>query len=132
MQHIRKDGLPTMGISLPLMRKCGQVGEDPLMCVSSESDGRKPWMTDADGRSRVGTAAEAAEWVAYCSQPDNEYRKNPARTWEQLMELYRVHEEKISLLREQVAGMGAGGAARCGRPNHQGRDTPRDCRRTGT
>lgn len=43
---------------------CRQVGADPLMCVNFESDGRKPWMTDADGRSRVGTAAEAAEWVA--------------------------------------------------------------------
>ncbi len=37
---------------------------------------------------------------------DNEYRKDPARTWEQLMAAYRPHENKIKALREQVAGSG--------------------------
>lgn len=179
---------------------CRQVGADPLMCVNFESDGRQAWMVDAEGRSRVGNATEAAQWVAYCNQPDhplrlshglkepcpirlwqignetsydkkgfdvetaarktaefaramrqtdpnisligwgdsgwakrmievagehlqyiafhhmfapqskdsvlhdNDYRKDPAKSWEQLMDVYRIHEEKIRTLREQVSG----------------------------
>lgn len=179
---------------------CQQVGADPLMCVNFESDGRQPWMQDPDGRPRLATAAEAAEWVAYCNQAenplrlahglknpcpirlwqignetsydkkgfdvetaarktvefakamrqadpnialigwgdsdwakrmidiageqlqylafhhmwapkekdsvlrDNEYRKDPAKTWEQLMQVYRLHEEKIVSMRQQTAG----------------------------
>ncbi len=53
---------------------CRQVGADPLMCVNFESDGR-PELSRAKGQSRVGDAQEAADWVAYCNQPDNAERR---------------------------------------------------------
>lgn len=179
---------------------CRQAKAESLMCVNFESDGRRPWMQDPDGRPRCAGPEEAAEWVAYCNQPnhamrsahgikepctirfwqvgnetsydrngfdletaaqktvafaramrqsdpnisligwgdsgwgrrmieiagehlqfiafhhmwgsrfkgsvlrDNEYRKDPARTWEQLMAMWRPHEEKIKVMREQLAG----------------------------
>ncbi len=33
---------------------CRQVGAAPLMCVNFECDGRRQWMNDAEGRTRVG------------------------------------------------------------------------------
>ena len=33
-----------------------------------------------------------------------EYRKDPARTWEYLMNAYKVHQTKINKMREQVSG----------------------------
>jgi alpha-L-arabinofuranosidase len=35
-----------------------------------------------------------------------EYRKDPARTWDHLMRAWRVHDEKIQSMREQVEGSG--------------------------
>lgn len=63
---------------------CGQVGADPLMCVNFESDGRKRWMKDPLGSVRSAGPEEAAEWVAYCNDPDNKLRlshglKEPCR-----------------------------------------------------
>lgn len=52
---------------------CRRVGAEPLMCVNFESDGR-PSLSQAKGQSRVGDAREAADWVAYCNQPDNAER----------------------------------------------------------
>jgi alpha-L-arabinofuranosidase len=53
---------------------CRQVGADPLMCVNFESDGR-PRFREAKGSVRSGDAREAADWVAYCNQPDNAERR---------------------------------------------------------
>ena len=53
---------------------CKQVNAEPLMVVNSESDGRMYWAYPADGIDRFGTADEAAEWVAYCNDPDNALR----------------------------------------------------------
>nr|UZM28264.1 hypothetical protein [uncultured bacterium] len=49
------------------------VGADALMCVNFESEGRKKFRT-AKGSDRVGTAKEAAQWVAYCNQPKHTLR----------------------------------------------------------
>jgi hypothetical protein len=49
---------------------CQRVGAEPLMCVNFESDGRTKYRL-ARGSLRVGDAAEAAAWVAYCNQPHN-------------------------------------------------------------
>lgn len=35
---------------------------------------------------------------------DNDYREDPAATWEALMEAYKPHEKKIRKVREEVAG----------------------------
>jgi alpha-L-arabinofuranosidase len=53
---------------------CRRVGGDPLMCVNFESDGR-PNFREAKGNSRVGDAQEAADWVAYCNDPQNRQRR---------------------------------------------------------
>lgn len=53
---------------------CRQVGAEALMAVNFESDGRKGWMKDPRGSLRSAGPAEAAEWVAYCNQPDNRDR----------------------------------------------------------
>jgi alpha-L-arabinofuranosidase len=53
---------------------CRRVGADPLMCVNFESEGYKPWAVNAKGDARAGDAREAAEWVDYCNNPDNQER----------------------------------------------------------
>ncbi len=51
-----------------------QVGSEALMCVNFESEGRAHFR-QAKGSDRVGSAKEAAEWVAYCNQPDHAIRR---------------------------------------------------------
>ena len=53
---------------------CRHVGAQPLICVNFESDGRKEYMKVKDS-VRTADAREAAEWVAYCNDPDNRERK---------------------------------------------------------
>jgi alpha-N-arabinofuranosidase len=54
---------------------CRRVGAAPLMSVNFESDGRMAWAHPAKGGSRWGSAAEAAQWVDYCNNPDNALRR---------------------------------------------------------
>jgi len=54
---------------------CRRVGAEPLLCVNFESDGRKPWAHPRKGGERSAGPEEAAEWVDYCNNPDNELRK---------------------------------------------------------
>ena len=49
---------------------CRRVGAEPLICVNFESDGRKQYMRVKDS-VRTADAQEAAEWVAYCNDPEN-------------------------------------------------------------
>ncbi len=53
---------------------CRQVGADALLCVNFEGDLRPYWATDPRGRSRVGDAAEAADWVRYCNAEESPER----------------------------------------------------------
>jgi alpha-N-arabinofuranosidase len=57
---------------------CRRVGAEPLICVNFESDGRKQYMRVKD-RVRTADAQEAAEWVAYCNDPENRTRKAHGR-----------------------------------------------------
>jgi alpha-L-arabinofuranosidase len=53
---------------------CRRVNAEPLYCVNFLSDGRKPlWKTREGNRS--GDAREAADWVAYCNDPDHRERR---------------------------------------------------------
>ncbi|MBN1360758.1 MAG: twin-arginine translocation signal domain-containing protein [Sedimentisphaerales bacterium] len=54
---------------------CRQVDAEPLMCVNFESDGRKHWQRDPKGGIRTAGPEEAAEWVRYCNNPDDELRR---------------------------------------------------------
>lgn len=54
---------------------CRQVNADPLIVVNMESDGNMPWAYPKNGTVRFGTAEEAAEWVAYCNDPDHALRR---------------------------------------------------------
>jgi alpha-L-arabinofuranosidase len=65
-----------------------QVHAEPLMCVNFESDGRAQYATFR-GESRRGDAQEAADWVAYCNDPDDAERRRhgfaeplPIRYWQ--------------------------------------------------
>ncbi len=53
---------------------CRKVNAEPLMVVNMESDGRMHWAHPKNGTDRFGTAAEAAEWVKYCNDKNNEFR----------------------------------------------------------
>lgn len=53
---------------------CRQIDSEPLICVNFESDGR-PHFMEYKGESRTGDAQEAADWVAYCNDPENPLRK---------------------------------------------------------
>ncbi|MBU0640244.1 MAG: twin-arginine translocation signal domain-containing protein [Planctomycetes bacterium] len=53
---------------------CRQTAAEPLMCVNFESDGKPYFMRGPKGDVRTADAKEAAEWVRYCNNPDNEER----------------------------------------------------------
>lgn len=53
---------------------CRETGAEPLLVVNMESDGRERWAHPKPGEDRLGTAREAAEWVAYCNDPDDKLR----------------------------------------------------------
>ncbi|MBN1845684.1 MAG: hypothetical protein JW810_08385 [Sedimentisphaerales bacterium] len=54
---------------------CRRVGADPLLVVNFESDGRKHWAVTPKGDIRLGNAQEAGEWVDYCNNPANAWRR---------------------------------------------------------
>jgi alpha-L-arabinofuranosidase len=65
-----------------------RVHAEPLMCVNFESDGRAQYK-EINGDIRTGDAQEAADWVAYCNDPDNRERRShglvdpiPIRYWQ--------------------------------------------------
>jgi alpha-L-arabinofuranosidase len=53
---------------------CRHVEADGLICVNFESDGREQFQ-HAKGSVRTADAREAAEWVAYCNDPQNAERR---------------------------------------------------------
>jgi alpha-L-arabinofuranosidase len=54
---------------------CRQVKADPLMCVNFQGDGREQYKYAGESL-RWADAQEAADWVAYCNDPDNKERKS--------------------------------------------------------
>ena len=55
------------------------TGSELLFCVNFESDGRKPWARPRPDLDLCGTAEEAAAWVRYCNDPDDELRLSHGR-----------------------------------------------------
>lgn len=72
---------------------CNQVGADALMCVNFESDFRPYWSRDPKGRSRVGDAREAAEWVRYCNAPDSAERRAHGHTEPLRIPIWQIGNE---------------------------------------
>lgn len=58
---------------------CERVGSKPLMVVNMESEGLRFWQYPKNDTVRLGTAFEAAEWVAYCNEPENPLRLEKGR-----------------------------------------------------
>ena len=54
---------------------CRQVGAAPLLAVNFESDGRQRWAHPLKGGMRSAGPEEAAAWVAYCNDPDDDLRR---------------------------------------------------------
>jgi len=54
---------------------CARVNAEPLIVVNMESEGMKAWQYPKNDTVRLGTDEEAAEWVDYCNNPDNAFRK---------------------------------------------------------
>jgi len=54
---------------------CRAVQAEALICVNFESDGRKAWARMPSGEVRSAGPDEAAEWVAYCNDPENRVRR---------------------------------------------------------
>jgi alpha-L-arabinofuranosidase len=54
---------------------CRKVAAEPMYCVNFLSDGRLYFGKMKEG-NRTGDAQEAADWVAYCNDPDDKLRKS--------------------------------------------------------
>jgi alpha-L-arabinofuranosidase len=72
---------------------CRQVQTEPLMCVNFEAEGYKPWAVDARGDVRAGDAREAAEWVDYCNNPDNQERLGHGRREPLTINVWQIGNE---------------------------------------
>jgi alpha-N-arabinofuranosidase len=73
---------------------CRQVGADPLIVVNFESDGHPDWAVSPKGGDiRSGNAQEAAEWVAYCNDPDNAERIGHGRKEPYGVKLWQIGNE---------------------------------------
>ena len=57
---------------------CRSAGAEPLLCVNFQGDGHRRYARTRGG-DRTGTAAEAADWVSYCNDPDSAERRRTAR-----------------------------------------------------
>jgi alpha-L-arabinofuranosidase len=53
---------------------CRRVNSEPLYCVNFLGDGFEHYAHKAEGNRTAG-AAEAADWVSYCNDPDDKLRK---------------------------------------------------------
>ena len=52
------------------------VGAELLLTVNFMCDGQVKWREAVPGDCRIGTAEEAADWVRYCNDPDDELRRS--------------------------------------------------------
>ena len=77
MYNLCWDGIyPNQVGTAEFVELCRTLNAEPLMCVNMESDGRRTWAYPKPGEDRLGTAQEAAEWVAYCNDPDHPLRRS--------------------------------------------------------
>jgi len=72
---------------------CRRVGAEPLCCVNFLSDGRRQYWKTPGGAVRTGDAAEAADWVSYCNDPDNRERRAIGETAPYNIKLWQLGNE---------------------------------------
>jgi alpha-N-arabinofuranosidase len=72
---------------------CRRVGAEPLMCVNFLSDGDRSFWKTSDGQNRSGDAAEAADWVSYCNDPDHRERREHGSTQPDTIKLWQLGNE---------------------------------------
>lgn len=58
---------------------CRQVEADPILAVNFAGDGRPEYIETAIGEKRAGDAAEAADLVSYCNDPNSAERAASGR-----------------------------------------------------
>lgn len=54
---------------------CHRIRADALLTINFMSDGLEDFRKTKLGENRVGTIEEAADWVSYCNDPDEQTRK---------------------------------------------------------
>ena len=71
---------------------CRRVGAEPLLCVNFLSDGHA-WHARTPEGNRTGDAAEAADWVSYCNDPDDRLRRGHGAAEPYGVKLWQVGNE---------------------------------------
>ncbi len=79
---------------------CRRVGAQPLMCVNLLSDGVKAYWRTIHGENRSGGAREAADWVSYANDPDNQERLSHGVKEPYNMKLWQLGNECSYLYEE--------------------------------
>jgi hypothetical protein len=71
---------------------CRSVGAEPLLCVNFMGDGHRRYARTREG-DRTGSAAEAADWVSYCNDPDDRERRRHGETAPHGVRLWQIGNE---------------------------------------
>jgi alpha-L-arabinofuranosidase len=72
---------------------CKRVGAEPLICVNFMSEGRGKYWNSSRGENRRGDENDAADWVSYANDPDNEERKNHGINQPYNIKLWQIGNE---------------------------------------
>lgn len=72
---------------------CRRTGAEPLWCVNFLSDGRERYWNRPGGLNRSGDAREAADWVSYCNDPDNQERRRNGAAEPFRVKLWQIGNE---------------------------------------
>lgn len=75
-----------------LVSLCRRVGAEPMFCVNFLGDGHAGYARTREG-DRTGDAREAADWVAYCNDPDHPERRRHGSAEPYAVRLWQVGNE---------------------------------------
>jgi alpha-N-arabinofuranosidase len=72
---------------------CEAVAAEPIMAINFAADGRPEYISTELGENRSGDAAEAADLVSYCNDPDHAERKANGRAAPWAIRTWQVGNE---------------------------------------
>jgi hypothetical protein len=75
-----------------LVDLCRQAGAAPMFCVNFLGDGHRKYANTREG-NRTGDAREAADWVAYCNDPDDAARRSHGAAAPHNVKLWQIGNE---------------------------------------